>query len=215
MRRRGAGHRPENRARGLCGRGRTEGRAPPTCPPAPLRPPADAPLTAAGRALVPTGPGRPPSCPLRARARGAPCRPGRRWDLLPAVSEREGPRLRPSSAPLLGLSCRAAGTETCFLPEVSRRLPRPPRPPRPAPAAELNWNAHFRAQCPPLRTAALWPAQGNCCHPFPKHFFLKTWKEVPGQEEEKICLLETPPTLGEEPRKKIWLLDREKQGLEM
>lgn len=211
MRRRGAGHRPENRARGLCGRGRTEGRAPPTCPPAPLRPPADAPLTAAGRALVPTGPGRPPSCPLRARARGAPCRPGRRWDLLPAVSEREGPRLRPSSAPLLGLSCRAAGTETCCLPEVSRRLPRPPRP---APAAELNWNAHFRAQCPPLRTAALWPAQGNCCHPFPKHFFLKTWKEVPGQEEEKICLLETPPTLGEEPRKKIWLLDREKQGLE-
>nr|XP_004416468.2 PREDICTED: LOW QUALITY PROTEIN: zinc finger protein 354A [Odobenus rosmarus divergens] len=120
MRRRGAGHRPERRERGLCGRGRGRGPAPPMCPPAPHRPPADAPLTAAGRALVPTGPGRSPSCSLRTRAQRATCRPCGRVDLLPAVSEREELCFRPSPAPL---PSRAAGAEMCFLPEVSCRLP--------------------------------------------------------------------------------------------
>ncbi|XP_073743706.1 uncharacterized protein [Callorhinus ursinus] len=91
MRRRGAGHRPERRERGLCGRGRgAEGRHP-RCARLPRTGhPADAPLTAAGRALVPTGPGPghppAPSGPVPSALPAGPCG---RVDLLPAVTERE------------------------------------------------------------------------------------------------------------------------------
>ena len=122
MRRRGTGHRPERRERGLCGRGLgAEGRQP-RCARLPRAGrPADVRMTAAGRALVPTGPGPghppAPSGPVPSALPAGPCR---RLDLLPAVSEREELCFRPSPAPL---PSRAAGAEMCFQIEVSCQLP--------------------------------------------------------------------------------------------
>ncbi|CAK7293934.1 hypothetical protein VULLAG_LOCUS3695 [Vulpes lagopus] len=154
MRRRGAGHRPESRARGLCGRGRTEGRAPPTCPPAPLRPPPTAPDRGRSRACPHwPRPGHPPA-PRGPEPGALPAGAAGAW-ICYRLSVNEGPCLRPPRR----LSSRAAAPDV-----LSPRSELPP-----SPAAELNWTHVFGSSA---RSCGRRPS-GR------RRNTAVTWKEVP------------------------------------